>query len=164
MDELNNIFGGAEQLWYYIKKYAKVAGREATRIVLELYYVLKSPDTPVLDKTIIISALGYQLLPNDLISRKKAGLLGLLDNGAALAVAYSRTKKRVTPEIEIQVNSVLNQWFGYNEVDGYHEGETTPDYLQPQIPEAHIPNNISEPSPSSTAIAYDNDFDDVIID
>lgn len=162
MDELNNIFGSTEQLWYYIKKYAKVAGREATRIVLELYYVLRSPDTPVLDKTIIISALAYQLLPNDLMSRKKAGFLGLLDNGAALAVAYSRTKKRVTPEIEIQVNAVLNQWFGYEEVEGNYVGETTPDYTYLQMSEEQTSNNKTEPS--TTPITYDTYFDDVIVD
>ena len=114
MDELSNLFGGAEQLWQYIKIYAAKAGREATRIVLELYYVVKSPHTPALDKTLIIAALGYQLLPDDkkLLSREKYGLLGLLDNGAALALAYNRVKTRVTPQIEAQVYAILNQWFG----------------------------------------------------
>ena len=52
MDELSNLFGGAEQLWQYIKIYAARAGREATRVVLELYYVVKSPHIPTLDKTL----------------------------------------------------------------------------------------------------------------
>lgn len=114
MDELSKLFGGAEQLWQYIKKYASKSGREATRTILELYYVVKSPNTPALDKTIIIAALGYQLLPDDkqLISRDKYGLMGLLDNGAALALAYNRVKARVTPQIEAQVDAILNQWFG----------------------------------------------------
>ena len=114
MNELNNLFGSAEQLWQYIKVYAAKAGREATRIVLELYYVVKSPHTPALDKTLIIAALGYQLLPDDkkLLSRERYGLLGLLDNGAALAFAYNRVKTRVTPQIEAQVDAILNQWFG----------------------------------------------------
>mgnify|MGYP003559211135 FL=1 len=34
MDELSNLFGGAEQVWQYITQYAAKAGREATRIVL----------------------------------------------------------------------------------------------------------------------------------
>ena len=49
MDELSNLFGGSEQLWQYIKMYAAKAGREATRVVLELYYVVKSPHTPAWD-------------------------------------------------------------------------------------------------------------------
>lgn len=76
--------------------------------------MVKSPHTPALDKTLIIAALGYQLLPDDkkLLSREKYGLLGLIDNGAALVLAYNRVKTRVTPQIEVQVNAILNQWFG----------------------------------------------------
>lgn len=112
MDNILRLFGGSEQLWQYIQKYAKTAGVEGTRTVLELYYVLKSPDTSGLDKTIIVAALAYQLLPEDLISTEKFGILGLVDNGAALTLAYNRVKSRVTPQIEAQVNAIINQWFG----------------------------------------------------
>lgn len=115
MDEITNLFGSTEQLWEQITQYAAKMGRGATRIVLELYYVLRSPNTPALDKTIIIAALGYQLLPNDLINRENKGLLGILDNGAALALAYNKVKARVTPEIDAQVNAILDQWFGYEQ-------------------------------------------------
>lgn len=90
MDQLFRLFGSGEQLWQYIQKYAKKVGIEGTRMVLELYYVLKSPDTPGLDKTIIVAALAYQLLPEDLLSTEDFGILGILDNGAALALAYNR--------------------------------------------------------------------------
>lgn len=115
MDELNNIlskFGGTEQLWNYIKTYAARGGREVTRMVLELFYVMKSPNTGMLDKTLIGAALAYQLLPEDLLPRDKFGILGFLDNGAALAFAYNRVKKLVTPQIENQVGVMLDQWFG----------------------------------------------------
>lgn len=112
MDLLTNILGNPGQLWQYIKQYAVKAGRESTRMVLELYYVVKAPTTPVLDKTIVIGALAYQLLPKDLLSREKFGILGLADNVATLAVAYNRVKHHVTPEITAEVEDVLNQWFG----------------------------------------------------
>lgn len=115
MDELNNIlskFGGTEQLWNCIKMYAAKGGREVTRTVLELFYVMKSPNTGMVDKTLIGGALAYQLLPEDLLSRDRFGLLGLLDNGVTLAFAYNRVKKLVTPQIENQVNAMLDQWFG----------------------------------------------------
>ena len=105
MDILSNVFGSPEQLWQYIKQYAVKAGRETTRTVLELYYVVKAPTTPVVDKVIIIGALAYQL------SRNKFGILGLADNVATLAIAYNRVKHRVTPEIRTQVEDILNQWF-----------------------------------------------------
>lgn len=50
MDILSSILGSSEQHWQYIKQYAIKAGRESTRIVLELYYVVKTPTTPVVDK------------------------------------------------------------------------------------------------------------------
>lgn len=112
MDQIFKLFGGSEQLWQYIQKYATKAGIEGTRTVLEMYYVLKSPNTPMLDKTIIVAALAYQLLPEDLVSTESFGILGILDNGAALALAYNRVKTRVTPQIESQVNAILGQWFG----------------------------------------------------
>lgn len=111
MDEILKLFGGAEQLWTYIQRYAGTAGKEATRIVLESYYVVRSPETPVWDKTIIIAALAYQLLPTDLLPKDKFGVLGILDNGAAMALAYNRVKTRLTPQIESQVSAILNQWF-----------------------------------------------------
>jgi uncharacterized membrane protein YkvA (DUF1232 family) len=148
MDELSNLFGGAEQLWQYIKIYAPKAGREATRVVLELYYVVKSPHTPALDKTLIIAALGYQLLPDDkkLLSREKYGLLGLLDNGAALALAYNRVKNRVTPQIEAQVDAILNQWFG----SGQPQIDEPSD--RPQIPSGNndFGGNYWKPQPSTS--------------
>lgn len=111
MDEILKLFGGAEQLWTYIQRYAGTAGKEATRIVLESYYVVRSPETPVWDKTIIIAALAYQLLPTDLLPKDKFGVLGILDNGAAMALAYNRVKTHLTPQIESQVSAILNQWY-----------------------------------------------------
>lgn len=177
MDELSNLFGGAEQLWQYIKTYAAKAGREATRVVLELYYVVKSPHTPALDKTLIIAALGYQLLPDDkkLLSREKYGLLGLLDNGAALALAYNRVKTRVTPQIGAQVDAILNQWFGSErpQIDEPSERPQIPSanndfgspYWKPQS--ATIPDTPESPiitNRPNTSLGGYNDDEDVVID
>ncbi len=120
------LFGNTENLWRYITKYAEVAGREGTRLSLQLFYVLKSPDTPMLDKTIIIAALAYQVLPEDLMPRDKFGLLGLLDNSITLAVAYNRVKARVTPAIKNQVDALINQWFGPEETHNRIEEKTNP--------------------------------------
>lgn len=112
MDMINRIFGNTDNLWQYLKQFATKMGRSATRPVLELYFVLNAPTTPTKDKAIIIAALAYQLLPSDLLSKKKFGIIGFLDNAAALAIAYNRVKKRITPEIKLEVENVLNNWFG----------------------------------------------------
>lgn len=106
------MFGGAENIWNAIQENAAKVGIEVTRTMLELFYVLKSPNTSMIDKTLIVAALGYQLLPEDALPRDKYGILGFLDNGVTLAFAYNRVKSSVTPEIEHQVNNILSNWFG----------------------------------------------------
>ena len=165
MGELEKVFGSAEQLWQYIEQSAFTVGRGMTRVILELYYVMKSPHTPALDKTLIIAALGYQLLPNDrkLLSREKYGLLGLIDNGAALALAYSRVKVRVTPQIEAQVETILNQWFGVEQLqleDSTESSQWSGDNrtrLQ-TVAVSVIPNQ------QKTPLGAYNDDEDVVID
>ncbi len=148
MDELNTLFGDAEQLWQYIKAYSAKAGREATRTVLELYYVVKSPNTPTLDKTLIVTALGYLLLPNHMINRDNHQWLALVSKGAAVMLAYNRVKTHVTPAIKTQVEGVLNQWFN-------DDSELDASPLQPQLPGGDV--DFSEPYPKSIP----NNFDDV---
>ena len=99
-------------IWKNIKQNAMSVGRATTRIFLELYYVLRSPDTPFWDKTIIVSALSYQFLPKQILSKEKYGVLGYTDNIVTLMLAYNRVKKRVTPQIEAQVDAILHLWCG----------------------------------------------------
>ena len=52
-----------DQLLEKIKDWGKTLGRTSMRPVLSLYYVLKSPDTPLSDKLLVVSALSYLILP-----------------------------------------------------------------------------------------------------
>lgn len=167
MDELNNIlskFGGAEQMWKLIKSYGAKAGREVTKTVLELFYVMKSPNTGMIDKTLIGAALAYQLLPEDLMPASKFGLLGFLDNGATLAFAYNRVKKLVTPQIENQVGVMLDQWFG--PVDEQYENQNGRDV--PNVignygnAPSSAPASMGTPGGNDSALRWDNN--DVVID
>lgn len=178
MDEILKMFGGAENLWAAIQENAAKVGIEATRVMLELFYVLKSPDTSVLNKSLIVAALGYQLLPEDAMPRDRFGLLGFLDNGVALAFAYNRVKSSVTPEIEQQVNNILWNWFDMDSqaddqngipADPGQSGKYTPPlvYQNPQQQtynrqpsEEQYGNN---PSPSPKKPIWDDD-EDVVID
>jgi uncharacterized membrane protein YkvA (DUF1232 family) len=98
-------------LWDKITDYAKKAGRSATRPVLLLYYVLKSPATPKSDKLLIISALSYLVLPIDLISAKRLPIIGWIDEIAAIAYAYKKVNKHITPEIKAEAENILDKWF-----------------------------------------------------
>lgn len=104
-----------QKLWDQVSEYAKRGGRMAARPVLILYFVLKSENTPMADKLIVISALSYLVLPIDLISAKKLPVIGWLDEVAAIWAAYEKVKKYCTPQIELQVDLLLDQWFPITE-------------------------------------------------
>lgn len=178
MDEILKMFGGVENLWAAIQENAAKVGIEATRVMLELFYVLKSPDTSMLNKSLIVAALGYQLLPEDAMPRDKFGLLGFLDSGVTLAFAYNRVKSSVTPEIEQQVNNILGNWFDMDsQTDGQNgifadPGQSggyapQPVYQNPQQqtynrqPSDGQYGNSSRPSPKMPI--WDDD-EDVVID
>lgn len=153
------------EVWQYMRAYAGEAGREATKVVLELFFVMKSPETSMIDKGIIVAALAYQLLPEDFLSRERFGILSLLDNGVTIAFAYSRMKADVTPEIQAQVEAILNSWFGVaDEIQG-HGGNVMPEYAEVQQPNDYWPRDNTSPTlqtNSSRPYAYDDE--DVIVD
>lgn len=103
---INNAGLGLE----YIKKQAQKGSKETTRMMLELYFVMMSEQTSKFTKIIIGSALAYQLLPNDFMSKEDYGVLGYFDNATALYLAYKRVKKSVTPEIKQKVEETLANW------------------------------------------------------
>lgn len=100
-----------ELLWEKITDYAKAAGRTTARPVLLLYYVLRSPETPSSDKMLIVAALSYLVLPIDLISAKRLPIIGWIDEAVSLVYAYKKVFRYVTPEIESEVDNILERWF-----------------------------------------------------
>lgn len=107
--------GNADKIWQSIKDYARKVGRAATKVLLELYYVMTDKNTLGTDKFMIGAALAYQVLPTDLLPKSRFGLLGFLDNATALTYVYNKVKQAVTPEIEAKVEDDLRKWF---DVDG----------------------------------------------
>ena len=100
-----------DQLLEKIKDWGKTLGRTSMRPVLSLYYVLKSPDTPLSDKLLVVSALSYLILPVDLISARRFPVLGWIDEITAVTIAYKKVKKHIPPEIESEVDNILEKWF-----------------------------------------------------
>lgn len=98
-------------LWKKVKSVAKKAGIKTIYMVLLLHYVLKSPDVPLEDKAKIYGALGYFILPIDLIP-DFIPVVGYSDDVAALAFALHAVWKNVTPEIKEQAQRKFREWFG----------------------------------------------------
>ena len=94
-----------------VTKAAKKAGIKVIYLALILYYVLKSPKVKMADKGKIWGALGYFILPIDLIP-DFIPIAGYTDDLAALLWAFYSVAKNVTPEIESQAKRKLHDWFG----------------------------------------------------
>lgn len=94
-----------------LTKAAKKAGIKVVYLVLLLYYVLRSPSVSNGDKGKIWGALGYFILPVDLIP-DFIPVAGYSDDLAALLWAFYAVAKNITPEIRTQAKQKLGDWFG----------------------------------------------------
>ena len=106
--EKNFSFSG---LMSKIKETAKKAGLKAIYMALLLYYALESPTISVMDKAIIYGALGYFITPIDIVP-DILPLIGLSDDIAVLAWAFSRVKHNVTDLTREKAKTKLKIWFG----------------------------------------------------
>ncbi|AEI38919.1 YkvA family protein [Paenibacillus mucilaginosus] len=106
-----------EGFWSKIKKYAKQAGEVVVHAGLLLYYALKSPKTPTRAKMQIYGALGYLILPVDLIPDFVLGM-GFLDDWGALALAIKSVSEAIDDEVKRQAKEKVDDLFGGTEEDG----------------------------------------------
>lgn len=96
--------------WNKVKNVAKKAGVKVIYVALILYYELTDPNVSPKEKAIIIGALGYFILPIDLIP-DTIPVLGFSDDLAALMAAYSYVKGHLTPEVRLMARNKLCEWF-----------------------------------------------------
>ena len=94
-----------------IKETAKKAGLKAIYMALLLYYALESPTITTIDKAIIYGALGYFISPLDIVP-DILPLIGLSDDIAVLAWAFSRVKKHINDMTREKAKTKLKIWFG----------------------------------------------------
>ena len=99
-----------EGFWKKVKSVAKKAGAEVIFTALKLYYVARSENTPLWAKTIIYGALGYLILPIDLIA-DVIPVVGYVDDLAVMAMALGTVECFLTDEVIIQAREKLSEWF-----------------------------------------------------
>ena len=87
---------------------ARWAGEKVIYAVLLLYYVLRSDKVPMADKSKVYGALGYFILPTDLLL-DFLPMVGYTDDLAALMWALRAVKKNITPEIKSQARTRLGE-------------------------------------------------------
>ena len=81
--------------WKKIKKYFRKLGRGVVEEILTLYYCLSDSDTPKEVKIIIVCALGYLIVPLDLIPDLLLPI-GFIDDAAAIALVIKTTRENIT--------------------------------------------------------------------
>lgn len=102
-----------------LSKVAKKAGQKLVYAALLLYYVLKSPSVKKGDKTTIVGALGYFILPLDLLP-DFIPFAGFTDDLSAILLALHAVWKNITPEIKAMAASKASELFGefdHREID-----------------------------------------------
>lgn len=97
-------------LWEKIASVAKKAGIKVVYYALLLFYALKSENVTMSDKALIIGALGYFILPLDLIP----DFLVPVGYGDDLAVMWGLIKKLdcIDEVVKSQAQEKLTEWFG----------------------------------------------------
>ena len=98
------------KFWEKMKEVAKKVGLKVTSYALILYYVLEKDDVPLKDKIIITGALGYFILPIDLIP-DFIPLAGYTDDVAGMLFALKKCMNYVDDEIKEKVSAKLISWF-----------------------------------------------------
>lgn len=99
-----------ERLWGKIKNVAKKAGIKVIYYALLLFYALKSENVTMAEKALIVAALGYFILPLDLIP----DFIPIAGYGDDAAVLYGLIQKLdcIDETVKAQAKSKLKEWFG----------------------------------------------------
>ena len=100
-----------ERFWSKVTTVAKKAGIKVIYMALLLYYALDSTSLSVKDRTLIIGALGYFILPLDLVSDLMPAI-GFLDDAAILLAIVKLLIVGIDNKVVALAKGKLSQWFG----------------------------------------------------
>ena len=87
--------------WKKVRRLASQVGAKVLYPALQLYFLLQSKEVPVKAKTLIIGALGYLILPTDLVP-DFIPALGFTDDLTAIMMALRTLNRYLTPDINRQ--------------------------------------------------------------
>ncbi len=96
------------------KKLKSVAGTLSANMlyyILVLFYLISDKNVPFKTRMIFVAALGYLILPTDMISDFIPGL-GFTDDAALITFAVTQASNYVTPEIQEKAITMLEKLVG----------------------------------------------------
>ena len=97
-----------DSFWKKLKHLASNVGSKVLYPALQLYFLLQAKDVPMKAKTLIVGALGYLILPADLVP-DFIPALGFTDDLTALMVALRTLNKYLTPDINARAKDQANK-------------------------------------------------------
>ncbi len=104
------------RFWKKVERVAKKVGATVLLPVFTLYYTLQDEKVPVKHKAYIIGALGYFILPVDLIPDGILPVIGFTDDIAVMTLVINLIKDSITPEIKARANGRVAEIMGTYQV------------------------------------------------
>lgn len=101
----------AYRFWEKLGDLAKQAGFAVIEKALWLYYASRKPEVPAKAKGTIYTALGYLILPADLVP-DVIPFAGFSDDLTVLAGAVAIVASYIDPAVKAQASARLRDWFG----------------------------------------------------
>ena len=99
-----------KDFWKKLRRMAYKVGSKMIYYALVLYYTFTDENTPAKYKAVIAGALGYFILPVDLIP-DFFPFTGMVDDWAALVAAVTYVATAITPDIKAKAQLKLQEWF-----------------------------------------------------
>ncbi|WP_235185422.1 YkvA family protein [Desulfonatronum thiodismutans] len=100
-----------ESFWDKVVGYAKAAGHEVIEKALWLYYAAQKPTTPAWAKGVVYGALGYFIMPFDVIP-DFTPVVGYMDDLGVLAAAVATVSMYIDDDVKETTKRKLREWFG----------------------------------------------------
>lgn len=105
------------KFWKKLSRCGNKMGAKLMYYALLLYYLAKDQDVPIKVKAEIIGALGYLILPVDVIP-DFIPVMGFTDDLAALMFAFEMAKSHITPEMKQKALNKVKEIFDDPDLGG----------------------------------------------
>lgn len=110
MDDSYSKYFNEHSLWEKLQRFASVAGQKVIYPVLLLYYLMKDKNVDFKTKIILTAALGYFILPADMIP-DILPFIGYTDDFGILIYTLIKVAKSINPDIREKARRKLSEWF-----------------------------------------------------
>lgn len=100
------------RFWKKVERVAKKVGATVLLPVFTLYYMLQDDKVSLRHKAYIVGALGYFILPIDLIPDGILSVIGFTDDIAVMTLVLKLVKDSITPEIKAHANDRVSEIIG----------------------------------------------------